>query len=101
MSDDMPELDMDWADEDAGSCARCGTSHEHVRPGKTQPTCECDVHCWLHDDPVRLEYRGEDHPVNVASRKIKWGMALGYHCPTCNAKEDRQILGMAEWATQE
>ena len=28
-------------DEDPGACADCGAPHELVRPGKTQPTCEC------------------------------------------------------------
>ena len=78
------------------TCARCGQSHEWVRPGKTQPTCECDVTCWLHDEPVRFEYRSEDHPANVAAKKIGYGMGLGYHCPRCEAAHDAQLCGMAE-----
>jgi hypothetical protein len=91
----QPDLDLSWANENPGKCSRCGEPHEHVRPGKTQPTCECDEHCWIHGDGVRLEYRGEDHPVNVASRTIGYGMGLGYHCPACEAEHDEQILAMA------
>lgn len=65
-------------------CARCGTPHECVRPGKTQPTCNCDDFCYMHDDPVRIEYRTEEHPSNdVASRAAGYGMHLGYVCPEC------------------
>lgn len=37
----FPDLDMDWANEDPGECARCGHPFEWVRPGKSQPTCDC------------------------------------------------------------
>lgn len=77
-------------------CARCDQQHEWVRPGKTQPTCDCADHCWAHGNiGVPLEYRGEDHPANVASKKIGHGMGLGYHCPTCEAEHDAQICAMA------
>lgn len=85
-----------FEDADCGvRCARCDAAHEWVRPGKTQPTCGCDTTCWAHDAPVRFEYRGEDHPVNVASAKIGYGMGLGYHCPQCEIDNDARILEMA------
>ena len=33
--------DADWMNEDPGICAHCGKPWELVRPGKSQPTCEC------------------------------------------------------------
>ena len=30
-----------WNGNSAASCPDCGAWHEVVRPGKTQPTCEC------------------------------------------------------------
>lgn len=74
---------MDWDDEDPGTCAYCGSPHEHVRPGKTQPTCECDMLCRQHEPPERMEYRDEKHLTNVASKARGEGMLLGYVCPKC------------------
>jgi hypothetical protein len=37
----QPALNFDWTDKDPGKCARCGEPFEHVRPGKSQPTCHC------------------------------------------------------------
>jgi hypothetical protein len=31
----------DWTFEDPGTCSRCGEPFDLVRPGKSQPTCEC------------------------------------------------------------
>jgi hypothetical protein len=64
------EPDLSWADEDPGRCGRCGTPHEWVRPGKTQPTCECNNFCYAHEPAVRIEYRTT-------------GRIQGYVCPSC------------------
>lgn len=67
----MSETDwMSWADEDPGKCTKCGVAHEWVRPGKTQPTCDCHDYCYCHQGPVRLEYRTA-------------GMIQGHVCPVC------------------
>jgi hypothetical protein len=66
----MTDLDLSWADEDPGTCHWCGVPHEWVRPGKTQPTCECHEYCRAHEPPVRLEYRTE-------------GQIRGHVCPVC------------------
>jgi hypothetical protein len=31
----------DWTQEDPGSCPTCGKKWQMVRPGKSQPNCEC------------------------------------------------------------
>lgn len=67
-----------WVDEEPSVfCGRCGTQHEIVRPGKTQPTCDCDDFCYAHDEPVKIEYR--------PSPMTDWqkGGIFGYVCPTC------------------
>jgi hypothetical protein len=51
------------------ACGWCGRQHEWVRPGKTQPTCDCDDFCGQHRD-TRFEYRTE-------------GSLQGYICPKC------------------
>ena len=38
---EQPNVDLDWADEDPGNCARCNTPWNWVRPGKAQPSCNC------------------------------------------------------------
>jgi len=59
--------------EDTGRCAKCGKPHEWVRPGKTQPTCLCDITCsrcgglW--------EFHVEPNP--------KWPRVSGWFCPVC------------------
>jgi hypothetical protein len=63
-------LDMDGEYEDPGTCAECGKAYELVRPGKSQPTCECHLMCHMHDRPVRVEYRTT-------------GQVTGYVCPVC------------------
>jgi len=42
---ESPEIftDLSWADEDPGTCQECGAPMEHVRPGKVQRTCDCDM----------------------------------------------------------
>lgn len=76
------------------TCSDCGERHEWLRPGKTQPTCDCHLKCRVHG--VEYEYRGEDHPANVAARKAKIGMIMGYHCPSCEADWDARVLALAE-----
>jgi len=70
----MPDLDFSWADDDPGSCGWCGEPYEHVRPGKSQPTCECHWLCRAHEPPVRMEYRTSGNP-------------QGYVCPVCWDKD--------------
>lgn len=36
------QADPPKPDEDPGHCLTCGKAYELVRPGKSQPTCECD-----------------------------------------------------------
>jgi hypothetical protein len=61
-------------------CARCGADHELVRPGKTQPTCDCDLKCHDHETPIPFEYRTEStHPPKPGR-----GGSYGYHCPVCH-----------------
>lgn len=67
----MDDLEFSWADEDPGSCAWCGTTYEHVRPGKSQPTCDCHLFCHAHNPPIKLDYRAE-------------GQIQGWACPVCN-----------------
>lgn len=69
-----PELDFDWTKDDPGTCSVCGAPHEHVRPGKTQPTCECDMLCSIRH--VRIEYRAEPHGHTGDGH-------FGYLCPIC------------------
>lgn len=35
-------------DEDCGSCPACGVRWHIVRPGKTQPSCDCYCTCSVH-----------------------------------------------------
>ncbi len=80
---DMPDLNFSWADEDPGTCSRCGTPHEWVRPGKTQPTCDCHNFCYAHNQPVRIEYR-------------TGGMIRGYVCPECFKRTSRPPVNAAQ-----
>ena len=36
-------MDDIWGDP--GSCPRCGRKWQHVRPGKSQPACDCQDYC--------------------------------------------------------
>jgi len=62
--------DWDWANEDPGSCPHCGARFDPVRPGKSQPSCDCQDYCRLHEPPVRLDYRSA-------------GKIQGWVCPAC------------------
>lgn len=66
-------VDLSWADADPGTCSRCGVPHEWVRPGKTQPTCDCHNLCHSHTPPIRLEY-------------VSGHMVNGYLCPICDER---------------
>ena len=35
------EEELDWEEEDPGTCAKCNTPFVLVRPGKSQPNCTC------------------------------------------------------------
>lgn len=41
VSDATQREAYDWTDEDPGSCVTCGQPWELLRPGKSQPTCDC------------------------------------------------------------
>lgn len=50
---------MDWTEEDPGYCEKCGTNWELVRPGKSQPCCDCHLICGCGN---RYEYFSEYNP---------------------------------------
>jgi hypothetical protein len=60
----------EWFDEDPGSCPWCDTKWEWVRPGKSQPLCDCNDFCRAHELPVRCEWRSQGNP-------------QGFVCPAC------------------
>ena len=64
----------DWMDEDSGSCPLCGEKWELVRPGKSQPVCECQDYCSEHG--VKFEHR-------VPPANHKGGGIFGEVCPIC------------------
>ena len=55
-------------------CPDCGRAHEYVRPGKTQPTCDCHERCPVHG-PNMVVY----HPPG------EYGRTSGYFCAECMA----------------
>lgn len=61
-----------WFDEDKAYCPKCGVQHSPVRPGKTQPNCECDSIC---DCGGRITYHHEPDP--------RWPRVAGYFCDEC------------------
>ena len=54
-------------------CPDCGAKHQTVRPGKTQPTCNCADICEKCGNIV--EYHVEADP--------RWPNFRGYFCNTC------------------
>ena len=53
-------------------CPECGAKHMTVRPGKTQPSCDCDNICVCGN---RIEYHCEENE--------KWPNFFGYYCSKC------------------
>lgn len=61
-----------------GVCAECGAPHERVRPGKTQPTCDCADLCVFDCGTKRQHFS-----VGEISRNLG-----GFLCPKCDADEE-------------
>jgi hypothetical protein len=68
----------EWFDEDPGYCPNCKKNWEWVRPGKSQPTCDCHNFCYAHNPPVKVEYRASDDPSRIT----------GEVCPKCFPREE-------------
>lgn len=58
-------------------CVDCGAKHVIVRPGKTQPSCDCENICKCGN---RIEYHYESNS--------KWPNFFGYYCSKCGPLED-------------
>jgi hypothetical protein len=63
---------MWWNEEVKAYCPKCGTPHVAVRPGKTQPNCECDTICDICGGKVN--YHTEDP---------RWPRMSGEWCDKC------------------
>jgi hypothetical protein len=69
-----------WINDDdefwgpVGSCPDCGQRYERVRPGKTQPTCDCHETCPTHGRN-KIVYHPEGE---LPGRRIS-----GYYCIDC------------------
>ena len=74
---------VDWMDEDPGTCTECGEPFELVRPGKSQPTCDCWRKC-DHCGQKRVEYHGEPDP--------RWPNVSGYFCSDCGPFPDPEVV---------
>lgn len=70
---DMSELDEEALEEDPGFCGVCGKEYEVVRPGKSQPTCDCHLRCPC--GRMKSHYAIGEHPTEPK--------AGGYLCPSC------------------
>lgn len=67
------ELPVFENDEDPGACSVCGKEYEIVRPGKSQPTCDCHMRCAC--GRMKNWYCDGEHPTDK-----KGG---GFLCPAC------------------
>lgn len=56
------------------TCSDCGKPHEVVRPGKTQPTCECAEYCTFGCGTKRQHYAVGEISKNMG----------GLLCPVCD-----------------
>jgi len=65
----------DWGDP--GSCPDCRKPWEWVRPGKSQPVCDCAETCRVHG-PHKIVYHEPGDPEPNLS---------GYYCVECFARE--------------
>lgn len=63
-----------WNNDVFSTCEDCGAFYELVRPGKSQPTCDCHLICPEHG--VREEYR------SAPSGHVGGGI-FGWVCPEC------------------
>ena len=71
---------MDWTEEDPGSCPYCNEPWELVRPGKSQPVCECQDYCPEHG--VKFQYRSSFGDAGS-------GGIYGWLCPICYPEGER------------
>lgn len=62
---------MTWHEERAW-CPDCGAEHQPVRPGKTQPTCDCHETCYKHGRN-KIVYHAEGEFPRMS----------GYFCADC------------------
>ncbi len=63
-------------DEDPGTCPDCGRPWEIVRPGKSQPTCDCNDYCPIHRQ-TKCEYV-------MPPPHYEGGGIWGWICPECH-----------------
>lgn len=66
----------DWWDEGPGRCPECDASWKWVRPGKSQPTCDCQDKCGL-CGTMRGYFSVGEIAKNVG----------GFLCPKCDADD--------------
>lgn len=78
----MTELDG----EERAWCPICGMAHEFVRPGKTQPSCDCDTICPACGEKT-IKYHTEDEV-----KDSEYPNVSGYFCSKCGPfpEEERQ-----------
>ena len=70
-----PADEEDWPEDDwgdPGHCPECGQAWEHVRPGKSQPTCRCAEKCPCGGTIRYHSSKTSPHP-----------QVQGYFCDTC------------------
>lgn len=70
-------LEKDWSDNDPGWCPDCGTPWQWVRPGKSQPVCECGDFC---ECGKRYECYSDSFPHPYFKN------VFGYCCAECDKK---------------
>ena len=73
---------QDAGSADAGGCPQCGADWEIVRPGKSQPTCDCQDKC-----PDCGAMRGYYSIGEIAP------MLSGFLCPVCDAAPNPEGKG--------
>lgn len=73
------------ADDPRSWCPDCGAEDELVRPGKTQPTCDCHEHCPVHG-PGMFVYHPEGEVPGIS----------GWFCKPCQGAPEETIEVLAE-----
>lgn len=69
--------ETEWEAEHT-KCPDCGAKYEVVRPGKTQPSCDCEFIC------KKCGGRIEFHVTPL----MKWPGCSGYFCANCGPYDD-------------
>ena len=67
-------------EQDPGTCSECNEPFEHVRPGKTQATCDCQDKC--EDCGMK---RAHYAPGEIAAQRS------GFLCANCDSDEDIRV----------